>query len=179
MKNLSAFPYVNGKLFEEHLPTASFDSEMRKILLDCTLLDWGKISPAIFGSLFQSVMNPIKRRNLGAHYTCERNILKVIKPLFLDELWKEFERNKEDRNGLRKLHERISKLRFLDPACGCGNFLIVAYRELRLLEMEIVKILLRNQTVTDIGYYFLLDVDRFYGIEYEDFLPKLHKLPCG
>jgi hypothetical protein len=168
-ENLAAFPYVNGKLFEEHLPTASFDSEMRKILLECCLLDWGKISPAIFGSLFQSVMNPKERRNLGAHYTSEKNILKVIKPLFLDELWKEFEKNKADKNALKKLHERIGKLRFLDPACGCGNFLIIAYRELRLLEMEIVKILLNNQTVTDIGHYFLLDVDRFYGIEYEEF----------
>ncbi len=168
-ESLAAFPYVNGKLFEEHLPTASFDSEMRRILLDCTLLDWGKISPAIFGSLFQSVMNPKERRNLGAHYTSEKNILKVIKPLFLDELWNDFEKNKGDKNALKKLHERISKLRFLDPACGCGNFLIIAYRELRLLEMEIVKILLNNQTVTDIGHYFLLDVDKFYGIEYEEF----------
>jgi len=168
-ESLAAFPYVNGKLFEEHLPTASFDSEMRRTLLDCTLLDWGKISPAIFGSLFQSVMNPKERRNLGAHYTSEKNILKVIKPLFLDELWAAFEKNKGDKNALKKLHERISKLRFLDPACGCGNFLIIAYRELRLLEMEIVKILLNNQTVTDIGHYFLLDVDKFYGIEYEEF----------
>jgi type II restriction/modification system DNA methylase subunit YeeA len=156
-------------LFEEHLPTASFDSEMRRILLDCTLLDWGKISPAIFGSLFQSVMNPVERRNLGAHYTSEKNILKLIKPLFLDELWNEFESVKDSKPKLQKLHDKISKLRFLDPACGCGNFLIIDYRELRLLEMEIVKILLKNQTVTDIGYYFLLDVDRFYGIEYEEF----------
>ncbi len=168
-ESLAAFPYVNGKLFQEHLPTASFDSEMRKILLECSLLDWGKISPAIFGSLFQSVMNPVERRNLGAHYTSEKNILKLIKPLFLDELWKEFESVKDNTSKLKKLHDKISKLRFLDPACGCGNFLIIAYRELRMLEMEIVKLLLKNQTVTDIGHYFLLDVDRFYGIEYEEF----------
>lgn len=168
-ESLAAFPYVNGKLFEEHLPIASFDSEMRKLLLESCLLDWGKISPAIFGSLFQSVMNPVERRTLGAHYTSEKNILKLIKPLFLDELWKEFENVKDTKPKLLKLHDKISKLRFLDPACGCGNFLIIAYRELRLLEMEIVKILLKNQTVTDIGHYFLLDVDRFYGIEYEEF----------
>src|ERR1035437_1545997 len=168
-ENLASFPYVNGKLFEEHLPIASFDSEMRKLLLESCLLDWGKISPAIFGSLFQSVMNPIERRTLGAHYTSEKNILKLIKPLFLDELWKEFESVKDSKPKLSKLHDKISKLRFLDPACGCGNFLIIAYRELRLLEMELVKILLKNQTVTDIGHYFLLDVDRFYGIEYEEF----------
>jgi hypothetical protein len=168
-ESLAAFPYVNGKLFEEQLPIASFDSEMRKLLLNCCALDWGRISPAIFGSLFQSVMNPAERRNLGAHYTSEKNIMKVIKPLFLDELWKEFEGIKGNSNRLKKLHEKISNLRFLDPACGCGNFLIIAYRELRLLEMEIIKLLLKNQTVTSIDHYFLLDVDRFYGIEYEEF----------
>lgn len=168
-ESLAVFPYVNGKLFEERLPQASFDSGMRKILLDSCLLDWGKISPAIFGSLFQSVMDEKARRNLGAHYTSEKNILKIIKPLFLDDLWKEFEAGKHDKNKLKKLHEKISKLRFLDPACGSGNFLIVAYRELRLLEIEIVKLLLKNQQVTDISHYFLIDVDRFYGIEYEEF----------
>jgi type II restriction/modification system DNA methylase subunit YeeA len=178
-ESLAAFPYVNGKLFEEHLPIASFDSEMRKLLLECCGLDWGKISPAIFGSLFQSVMNPVERRNLGAHYTSEKNILKLIKPLFLDELWKEFETAKESRPKLQKFHDRISQLRFLDPACGCGNFLIVAYRELRLLEIEIIKVLLfryeklRPEVALDaridIGHLLKCDVDRFYGIEYEEF----------
>jgi hypothetical protein len=166
---LNAFPYINGKLFEEPLPMAGFDSEMRKILLQSCALDWGKISPAIFGSLFQSVMNEKARRNLGAHYTSEKNILKVIKPLFLDDLWKEFEAAKNDKRKLQKLHDKISKLRFLDPACGCGNFLIISYRELRLLELEIVKILLKGQQVTSINDYFLVDVDQFYGIEYEEF----------
>ncbi len=173
-ESLRAFPYVNGKLFEERLPTASFDSDMRKLLLECCGLDWGKISPAIFGSLFQSVMNPQERRNLGAHYTSEKNILKVIKPLFLDDLWKEFESLKTNKRNLNAFHHRIANLRFLDPACGCGNFLIVAYRELRLLEIEIIKVLLedtirRRLTITDIGIYFLCDVDKFYGIEYEEF----------
>jgi hypothetical protein len=168
-ESLAAFPYVNGKLFEEHLPFAAFDSEMRRTLMDCCGLDWGKISPAIFGSLFQSVMDEKARRNLGAHYTSEKNILKLIKPLFMDELWQEFDGAKDDKRKLQKLHERISKLRFLDPACGCGNFLIVAYRELRELEMEIIKQQLKGQTVTDISAYFTIDVDRFYGIEYEEF----------
>ena len=166
---LAAFPYVNGKLFEEQLPMAHFDSEMRRILLDCCLLDWGKISPAIFGSLFQSVMDATARRNLGAHYTSEKNILKLIKPLFLDDLNEEFGKLKNDKNKLKKLHDKISKLRFLDPACGCGNFLIIAYRELRLLELEIVKALLKGQQITSVNDYFLVDVDRFYGIEYEEF----------
>lgn len=168
-ETLNAFPYVNGKLFDEHLPLASFDSEMRRILLDCCILDWGKISPAIFGSLFQSVMDEKGRRNLGAHYTSEKNILKLIKPLFLDDLWKEFEAVKSEKAKLKKLHEKISRLRILDPACGCGNFLIIAYRELRLLELEIIKVQLKGQQVTSINDYFLLDVDRFYGIEYEEF----------
>ncbi len=168
-EQLAAFPYVNGKLFEERLPTADFNKKMRDALLDCCRLDWSKISPAIFGSLFQSVMNPAERRNLGAHYTSEKNILKVIRPLFLDGLWKEFEAEKFDKRRLKTLHYKITKLRFLDPACGCGNFLIIAYRELRLLELEIVKIELKNQQVTNVNEYFLVDVDQFYGIEYEEF----------
>ena len=173
-EDLNAFPYVNEKLFEEHLPSASFDSEMRKLLLACCILDWGKISPAIFGSLFQSVMNPAERRTLGAHYTSEKNILKLIKPLFLDDLWKEFEKLKDSRPKLQKFHDRLRELRFLDPACGCGNFLIIAYRELRLLEIEVIKILLKENiakklSITNIDIFFLLDVDQFYGIEYEEF----------
>ncbi len=148
-EHLKAFPYVNGKLFEEQLPLASFDSAMRKILLDSCNLDWGKISPAIFGSLFQSVMDDKARRNLGAHYTSEKNILKLIKPLFLDDLYKEVEAAKADKNKLKKLHDKISTLRFLDPACGCGNFLIISYRELRLLEIEIIKRLLKGQGIRE------------------------------
>jgi N-6 DNA Methylase len=177
-ENLSAFPYVNGKLFEERLHPASFDTEMRRILLDSCLLDWGKISPAIFGSLFQSVMDEKARRNLGAHYTSEKNILKLIKPLFLDDLWAEFNKVQTSKAKLQKLHSIISSLRFLDPACGCGNFLIIAYRELRLLEIEIIKKLLKLQgyreevikeAKIDATYLIKCNVDQFYGIEYEEF----------
>lgn len=167
--DLNEFPYVNGKLFEERLPLASFDSKMREILLDCCGLNWGKISPAIFGSMFQSVMNPAERRNLGAHYTSETNILKLIKPLFLDDLLTEFEKVKGNEKQLTAFHEKISKLRFLDPACGCGNFLVITYRELRLLELEVLKILQGKQLVTNIEYRILCDVDNFFGIEYEEF----------
>jgi type II restriction/modification system DNA methylase subunit YeeA len=138
-EQLADFPYVNGKLFEENLPTASFDTKMRQALLDCCYIDWSKISPAIFGSMFQSVMNPKERRNLGAHYTSETNILKLIKPLFLDDLWKEFESIKDNKNKLPEFHKKLSTLKFLDPACGCGNFLVITYRELRLLELEILR----------------------------------------
>ncbi len=168
-EQLNIFPYVNGRLFTERLPTAAFNGKMRQILLDCCKLDWGKISPAIFGSLFQSVMDTGARRNLGAHYTSEKNIMKLIKPLFLDELWDEFHAAGENQNKLKQLHNKISKLRFLDPACGCGNFLITSYRELRLLELAIVEKLLKGQMVTNINQYFLVDLDQFYGIELGEF----------
>ena len=173
-EQLSDFPFVNGRLFEENIPVASFDSKMRQALLECCYLDWSKISPAIFGSMFQSVMNPEERRNLGAHYTSESNILKVIKPLFLDELWKEFEHLKTNKNKLSEFHKKLSTLQFLDPACGCGNFLVITYRELRLLEMEILKTLhTSGQRVTDINNIVWLDIDQFYGIEYEEFPARI------
>jgi hypothetical protein len=173
-EQLTDFPYVNGRLFEENLPTASFDSKMRQALLDCTYIDWSKISPAIFGSMFQSVMNPIERRNLGAHYTSETNILKVIRPLFLDDLWAEFESIKDNRNKLPEFHKKLSTLRFLDPACGCGNFLVITYRELRLLEFEVLKALNKTgQTFIDVSEILWIDVDQFYGIEFEEFPARI------
>ena len=175
-EELNAFPYVNGKLFEERLPLASFDSKMRSILLNCSALDWGSISPAIFGSMFQGVMDSDKRRNLGAHYTSERNILKLISPLFLDELKAEFEKAKTNEKLLRALHHKISKMRFLDPACGCGNFLIVTYRELRLLELEILKALYGTQQVFNISDLILCNVNQFAGIEYEEFPAQITKV---
>ncbi|HTO35612.1 MAG TPA: DNA methyltransferase [Flavobacterium sp.] len=169
-EQLADFPYVNGKLFEEILPTASFDTKMRQALLDCCYIDWSKISPAIFGSMFQSVMNPKERRNLGAHYTSETNILKLIKPLFLDELWKEFESIKDNKNKLPEFHKKLSTLKFLDPACGCGNFLVITYREIRLLELEVMRSLNKSgQRFLDVSQVLWIDVDQFYGIEYEEF----------
>jgi len=172
-EQLAAFPYVNGKLFEEILPMASFDSKMRLALLECCYIDWSKISPAIFGSMFQSVMNPKERRNLGAHYTSETNILKLIKPLFLDELYKEFETIKDNKNKLPEFHKKISTLKFLDPACGCGNFLVITYRELRLLELKILRQQYKTQMATGIQSIIWLDVDMMYGIEYEEFPARI------
>ena len=169
-EQLNTFPYVNGKLFEEILPPASFDTAMRNTLLECCGLNWGSISPAIFGSMFQSVMNPQERRNLGAHYTSEKNILKLIKPLFLDELWNEFEGIMTNRNKLPEFHKKISELKFLDPACGCGNFLVITYRELRLLELAVLKAMYKSgQGFLNVGEIIWLDVDMMYGIEYEEF----------
>ena len=173
-EQLAEFSYVNGKLFEEILPMASFDSKMRTALLECCYIDWSKISPAIFGSMFQSVMNPKERRNLGAHYTSETNILKLIKPLFLDDLWKEFESIKDNKNKLPEFHKKLSTLKFLDPACGCGNFLVITYRELRLLELEILRASNKTgQRVFDVREIIWLDVDMMCGIEYEEFPARI------
>jgi hypothetical protein len=173
-EQLADFPYINGKLFEEILPTASFDSNMRQALLNCCYINWSQISPAIFGSMFQSVMNPKERRNLGAHYTSETNILKLIKPLFLDDLWKEFESIKDNSHKLGEFHKKLSTLTFLDPACGCGNFLVITYRELRLLEIEVLRALHKTgQRVFDISTIMWIHVDQFYGIEYEEFPARI------
>lgn len=176
--SLSIFPYINGKLFEEQLLVASFDREMRRILFESCYLDWGKVSPAIFGSLFQSVMDPELRRDLGAHYTSEKNILKLINQLFMDELWEKFHKSKKNINRLKQFHDKIADLKFFDPACGCGNFLIIAYRELRLLEIEIIKILYSRsdgeiQQSFHIQEISRIDVDSFYGIEIEEFPARI------
>jgi len=173
-ENLTQFPYVNGKLFAEPLQPASFDSGMREILLKACAFDWGKISPAIFGSMFQAVMNQTERRNLGAHYTSEKNIQKLIRPLFLDDLYVEFEKAKGSKGKLEELHEKIANLHFLDPACGCGNFLIITYRELRDLELEILKELYRkHKSFLDVRLFIQVDVDQFAGIEYDEFAVRV------
>ena len=173
-ENLAQFPYVNGKLFEEAVQLAAFDRKMREILLKACAFDWGKISPAIFGSMFQAVMNPTERRNLGAHYTSEKNIQKLIKPLFLDDLYIEFEKAKGSKGKLEELHKKIANLHFLDPACGCGNFLIITYRELRDLEILILLELRKTgQLVTDVSSIIQVDVDQFAGIEYDEFAVRV------
>ncbi len=169
-EQVAAFPYVNGKLFEEPLPMADFSSAMREALLDACALDWSAISPAIFGSLFQSIMDDKARRNLGAHYTSEENILKLIKPLFLDDLWAEFAKVKSNKNRLFEFHKKLRTLTFFDPACGCGNFLVISYRELRLLELEVLRASQgTGQLTVDVHQLIGVNVDQFYGIEIEEF----------
>ena len=173
-EQLLAFPYVNGRLFEELLPMAAFDAAMREQLLECCALDWSAISPAIFGAMFQSIMDGKARRNLGAHYTSEENILKLIGPLFLDGLRAEFERIKGNRNKLFEFHKKLRAQVFLDPACGCGNFLVITYRELRLLELDLLRTVYQQglsggQQVLDVHLMVALDVDQFHGIEIEEF----------
>ena len=179
-EQLAAFPYINGELFAERLLVPDFDSRMRELMLKCSELDWGKISPAIFGAMFQSVMDPKQRRDLGAHYTSEENILKVIGPLFLDALRAEFRAicglkiGKKQR--LEKFHARLGELHFLDPACGCGNFLVITYRELRLLELDVLRELHDGQRVLDIESLCHVNVDQFYGIEIEEFPSQIARV---
>ena len=173
--DLAIFPYVDGDLFGERLLIHSFDKTMRRQLLDACGFDWSKISPAVFGSLFQSVMDKRQRRAQGAHYTTEKNILKVIEPLFLDNLRSRFARLKSRRDSRRRneltaFHKQLGALRLFDPACGCGNFLVIAYRELRLLEIEVIRelrtyVAVEGQHVIDAPALSLIDVDQFFGIE--------------
>ena len=175
-ESLNAFPFVNGGLFAETLRTVYFDSALRDALLECCDFDWTNISPAVFGSMFQSVMDPKQRREIGAHYTTEKNILKLIEPLFLDELKAEFKHISTLKVGkikrLEEFHDKLAKLKFFDPACGCGNFLVITYRELRRLEIEILKEAHQQQGF--LGQAFsLVSVEQFYGIEIEEFPARI------
>ncbi|TPG40295.1 class I SAM-dependent DNA methyltransferase [Sphingomonas koreensis] len=180
---LNAFPYVNGNLFTGRLRTPVFDTAMRGLLIDACRHNWSGVSPAIFGSLFQSVMDAKERRAKGAHYTSEANILKVIGPLFLDDLTAELERILARKTEREKLLDafvaKLARLTFLDPACGCGNFLVIAYRELRRLELAALEARWpramtdtgeeRRQGIIDPGLLSRVQVNQFYGIEVEEF----------
>ena len=177
-EQLNKFPYINGGLFEEKLETAAFDSKMREILLKCCSLDWSKIKPEIFGAMFQSIKDKEERRLLGEHYTSENNILKVINPLFLDNLWEEYGKilkltGQNKKNKLLDFHNKLQKIKVLDPACGCGNFLIVAYRELRLLEIDVLFKYSQTQQAFNIESMIKVNVDQFYGIEIEEFPARI------
>ena len=181
-EDIARFPYVNGDLFRDPLRMPAFTASMRELLIEACRFDWSKVSPAIFGSLFQSVMEPAQRRAEGAHYTTERNILKVIEPLFLDGLRAEFEQILALRRGrrarLEAFHQRLGEMTFFDPACGCGNFLIIAYRELRRLEIEVIRELrayevAEEQRQLDVATLSRIDVDQFYGIEINEFPARI------
>ena len=176
---LKAFEYVNGGLFAEQISIPSFDFDLRTILVKCSELDWSGISPAIFGAMFQSVLEAgatdtahrkESRRELGAHYTSERNILKVIQPLFLDELHKEFEQA-ITKPKLQALYDKLHTLKFFDPACGCGNFLVIAYRELRRIENDVIaKLYFKGEQggLLDVKEYCKVSIEQFYGIEIDE-----------
>ena len=173
-ETLAAFPYVNGDLFSESLGFADFNRDMRNTLLACTRFDWSQISPAVFGSLFQGMMERLDRRQSGGHYTSERDILKVVRPLFLDDLQAEFLRIKFNKGRLKQFHKKLAALRFLDPACGCGNFLVITYRELRLLEIDVLKAMHSGgQRQVDIHNISRVDVDAFFGIEINEWPARI------
>lgn len=188
----AAFRYINGGLFAERLDIADMNAEHRAALLRCCQFDWSRISPGVFGSLFQGVMEPKERRAKGAHYTSEDNIRRLIDPLFLDDLKAELTKaraaggpahkipslrrlsdpaTKRELTPLEVFHDKLASLRFLDPACGCGNFLVVAYRELRALELEVLRAHYGEQLPLglDVGDLARVNVDQFYGIELEEF----------
>ena len=182
-EDLAAFPYVNGELFKEIEEPPYFDPDSRAILLHCAHFNWSSVSPAIFGSLFQSVMEAEERRAIGAHYTSEKNILKTIHGLFLDELLAAFEAAKVKRNerALRSLLERIAAIRLLDPACGCGNFLILAYRELRRLEIRVLaetRVLSgdKDRSLDVVLFDRGIGVDHLYGIELSEFPAQIARV---
>lgn len=175
-----AFEYVNGSLFAERIKTPYFDYDLRKILVSCAVLDWSGISPAIFGAMFQGVLEDSdtetvhrkeSRRELGAHYTSERNIFKLIKPLFLDGLRDELEKSKGSKSKLKALYDKLPTLKFIDPACGCGNFLVIAYRELRRVEIDVIAELFfkgEQGGLLDIKTLSNVNLEQFYGIEIDD-----------
>lgn len=167
--HISRFPYVNGGLFAEqhNVPTLSWKA--RRLLLECGDLNWAEINPDIFGSMIQAVISPELRSSLGSHYTSVSNIMKLIQPLFLDELYAEFADSRTNEKKLRQLLVRISKIKFLDPACGSGNFLIITYKELRKLEMQIWDtIAALNHGLKEFPFSNV-SLTQFHGIELDEF----------
>ena len=182
------FPYVNGGIFEERLNIPSFSSTMRDELMRACAFDWSGISPAVFGSLFQAVKSPEARRELGEHYTSETNILKTLGPLFLDDLRERFAEHTHDLTKLKELRQELRELRIMDPACGCGNFLVVAYRELRRLDTEILvrirelELARKNNDEFQATMFFddrgehaeiMVQLDHFFGIEIEEWPARI------
>ncbi|TEW83159.1 class I SAM-dependent DNA methyltransferase [Psychrobacter sp. 230] len=188
--HLSAFPYVNGSLFEYQFAIPEFDARTRRILLECARLSWAEINPDIFGSMFQAVIDPEQRGSLGQHYTSVSNIMKVIQPLFLDELRTELDTvialshdNRHKNNKAERLDAlltRISQIKVFDPACGSGNFLIIAYKELRKLEINVLKaqrdLIGSKDNLLGLGFDSVVSLDNLYGIEYDDFASQIARL---
>ncbi|HHB9287545.1 DNA methyltransferase [Vibrio parahaemolyticus] len=177
---LGKFPYVNGGLFKKEITIPTFDFKARKMLLDAGELDWSDINPDIFGSMIQGVADPETRSKMGMHYTSVSNIMKVIEPLFLNDLYEEFDKCNDNINKLKKLQVRLSRIKFFDPACGSGNFLIITYKEIRELEIEILKRIRELEGESDSGIMGLFDeshsairLDQFYGIELDDFAHEM------
>ncbi|HXS58683.1 MAG TPA: DNA methyltransferase [Hanamia sp.] len=166
------FPYVNGGLFRATISSPIFTSKARKMLVELGELNWRDINPDIFGSMIQAVVIPEYRSDLGMHYTSVPNILKLIRPLFLDDLYEAFE-NSKTISQLRKLINRIAKIKFFDPACGSGNFLIITYKEIRLLEIKIIERIIELSSLQGEIHYTQIHLSQFYGIELDDFAHEM------
>ncbi len=175
----SKFPYVNGTIFDtkkHNIAIPKFNAQARKLMLDCGNLNWSAINPDIFGSMFQSIVDEEHRSNHGMHYTSVPNIMKTIEPLFLDELREEFDKHYDDPKKLNKLWDRISKIKVFDPACGSGNFLIIAYKELRKIEHGIIDRLFSDdykRAALSGRLESRIKLDNFYGIEIDDFAHEI------
>ena len=190
--HLTKFPYVNGELFREQYWIPDFNARTRRILLDCARMNWAEINPDIFGSMFQAVIDTQQRGNLGQHYTSVSNIMKVIEPLFLQELRAEYEQlaslsndNAHKNQKAKRLDEllnRLGNIKVFDPACGSGNFLIIAYKELRELEIKVWQAKLdmmkgNSQNLSwDFGFDSVISLDNFFGIEIDDFAVQIARL---
>ena len=168
-QHISRFPYVNGGLFKEHIPVPVLSRRTRTLMLKCGEYNWKEINPDIFGSMIQAVINPEVRSGMGVHYTSVPNIMKVIKPLFLDELTEEYARIKDDVKKLRLLLLRLGKIKFFDPACGSGNFLIIAYKCIRELEIEIWERIKTLQGGQSEFPFSNITLQQFYGIEIDEY----------
>ncbi|WP_162207765.1 DNA methyltransferase [Xylanibacter rarus] len=168
-KQFSVFPYVNGGLFKERIPIPVLSRRTRVLMIKCGDFDWKDINPDIFGSMIQAVVTPEMRAGLGMHYTSVPNIMKLICPLFLDDLRDEFTvaKDTKDIKRLRRLLARLGKIKFFDPACGSGNFLIVTYKRIRELEIEIWEVL-RKLGESELPMSNI-SLQQFYGIEIDDF----------
>jgi len=172
---LQDFPYVNGGLFADEYPVPKFSAKSRKIIIECGALNWKEINPDIFGSMMQAVVHTEQRSGMGMHYTSVVNIMKVIEPLFLNSLWEQYEKANSNEKKLEKLLERLYHLRIFDPACGSGNFLIISYKELCKLEIQIYKQLQQ----IDIKWNTAksgLQLSQFFGIDLDDFAHETAKL---
>ncbi|MDR2762422.1 MAG: N-6 DNA methylase [Planctomycetaceae bacterium] len=180
-RQLNKFPFIKDDLFNERFNVTKFHPDSRAILIECCRIDWSQVSPEIFGEIFQNVTNNIKRRESGVHYTSDENILKLIKPLFLDDLYNEFYRYKKSKSVnrvklLNEFHDKLSQLKFLDPSCGCGNFLVIAYRELRILETKILREIFDGGKRLNLAKYVKVNTNQFYGIEAAEFPSKIAKI---
>ena len=169
------FPYVNGGLFRNSIHLPEFTKKSRDMIIECAELDWKEINPDIFGSMIQAVVHPDQRENLGMHYTSVPNIMKVIEPLFLNDLHAEFARSFDEIKKLQKLQERISKICVFDPACGSGNFLIIAFKELSKIEINILQRIqsINSQEFLRFGSFSSIQLSQFYGIEIDDFAHEM------